>query len=98
MSILYNPVILSKFIGKPAARSSRGWKGRESQQISTGCQQISIGYRQVVYKDRDNEKEKSPHTPLKGKETEKETATTICCLPSETTLSRARAYAQGAKR
>ena len=31
---------------------------------------------QVIYKERDNEKEKSPHTPLKGKEKEKENATT----------------------
>ena len=51
---------------------------------TSGCQQ-------VIYKERDNEKEKSPHTPLKGKETEKETATAACCLPSETTPSGARA-------
>ena len=52
---------------------------------TSGCQQ-------VVNKERDNEKENSPHTPLKGKETEKETTTTPpVSSPSETTLSGARA-------
>ena len=51
---------------------------------TSGCQQ-------VIYKERDNEKEKSPHTPLKGKETEKETsAVVVVSSPSKTTPSGAR--------
>ena len=52
------------------------------------------GSRQVINKEKENEKEKSPHTPLKGKEKVKETSTTTCCLPSEYSLSRARARDQ----
>lgn len=53
---------------------------------TSGCQQ-------VIYKERDNEKEKSPHTPLKGKETEKETATTTRSLSACSTPPGARACA-----
>ena len=52
-----------------------------------GYQQLSTGYQQVINKEKENEKENSPHTPLKGKEKAKETP------PPPPALSRPRACA-----